>query len=123
MTNETEAANPEFDVDDLYLEESFTDRRIGTIRRLTPVKSDGEPDTKRTSIFLGQAQIMTPAGALPLSFELAGETLSEACADFGAAAQKSVEETTAKLDEMRREQASSIYVPGQEQQGAGKIQL
>ena len=123
MTIENEADNPEFDANDLYLEESFTDRRIGTIRRLTPVTSDGAPDPARKSIYLGQAQIMTPAGAMPLSFELAGETLAEACADFGAAAQKSVEETTAKLEEMRREQASSIYVPGQEQQSGGKIQM
>lgn len=123
MTTENEAEAPQFDTTDLYLEESFTDRKIGTIRRMTPVTDDGAPDPTRKPIYMGQAQVMTPAGALPLSFELEADTLTEACAGFGEAAQKSVEETTARLEEMRREQASSIYVPGQEQAAPGKIQF
>ena len=45
----------------LYLEEVFTDRRIGTIRRLTPVKGDGERDTARAVLYIGETQVMTPA--------------------------------------------------------------
>jgi hypothetical protein len=123
MTNENQAGSPQFDAADLYMEESFTDRKIGTIRRMVPVTAEGAPDASRKAIYLGQAQIMTPGGALPLSFELDVETLAEACEAFGAAAQRSVEETTAKLEEMRREQASAIYVPGQEETGGGKIQF
>ncbi len=122
MSTEPEMEIPQFDSADLYTEESFTDRKIGTIRRMNPVTAEGLPDPDRKAIYIGQAQIMTPAGALPLTFELEAESLAEACAQFGEAAQRSVEETTAKLEEMRREQASSIYVPGQEQ-GPGKIQL
>jgi len=123
MNNEMEAGSPDFDAADLYLEESITDRKIGTIRRMTPVKADGSPDESRDTIYMGQAQIMTPAGALPLTFEIEASNLEEACAGFGAAAQQSVEETTARLEEMRREQANSIYVPGQDAPGGGKIQL
>jgi len=59
------------DAERLYREEVFTDQRIGTIRRLTPVKSDGSPDPGRAVIFAGQTQILTAGGALPLGFEIA----------------------------------------------------
>jgi len=122
MTTEAEGA-PEFDANDLYLEEVLTDRKVGTIRRMTPVTAEGEVDASRDVLFLGQAQIMTAAGPMPLSFELPGPGLKEACAGFGDAAQQSIEETAAKLEEMRREQANAIYVPGQENPNGGKIQL
>lgn len=97
---------------DLYLEEVFTDRRVGTIRRLTPVDGQGNPDPARKVQYVGQAQVMTPVGALPLSFELAGETLGEACEQFAAAANAAVEQAARELQEMQRERASSIVVPG-----------
>ena len=37
----------------LYLEEIFTDRRVGTIRRLTPVGKDGERDQSRAVLYVG----------------------------------------------------------------------
>jgi len=51
---------------------------------------------------------------LPLSFEIDSASLSEAVANYGAAANKAMEETMAELQEMRRQQASKIVVPGQE---------
>ena len=47
----------------LYLEEIFTDRRVGTIRRLTPVGKDGERDAARAVLYVGETQVLTPAGA------------------------------------------------------------
>ena len=35
----------------LYLEEIFTDRRVGTIRRLTPVTKDGTRDAARAVLY------------------------------------------------------------------------
>ncbi|MGB5590601.1 MAG: hypothetical protein WBN31_06655 [Gammaproteobacteria bacterium] len=98
--------------EDLYLEEVFTDRRVGTIQRLTPVTASGDADPSRQLRFVGQAQIMTPAGALPLSFEIAAKTLQEAVDGFGAAAEVAVEDTMKRIEEMRREAASSLIVPG-----------
>jgi len=98
--------------EDLYREESFTDRRIGSIQRLIPVKSDGTDDASRTEIYVGQTQLMTPAGALPLNFEIEASNLDEAIAKFGAEAQEALVETMQRLEEMRRESASSIIVPG-----------
>ena len=100
--------------DDLYLEEVFTDRRVGTMQRLTPVTSNGEPDGTRPVLYVGQTQVMTPAGSLPLSFEVPADSLEGAVAGFGAAAENAVQDTMKKLEEMRREAASSIIVPGSE---------
>jgi hypothetical protein len=95
----------------LYREDIFTDQRVGTVRRMTPVKSDGSDDPSRPLLFVGQATVMTPMGSLPLSFELPGTTLAEAVAQFGAAAQHAIEDAARELQEMRRQAASSIVIP------------
>ena len=110
MSNER-PLEPQMSVDALYREDVFTDQRVGTVRRLTPVKSDGSDDASRPSIFIGQATVMTPMGSLPLSFELAAKTLAEAVAQFGPAAQVAIEEAARELQEMRRQAASSIVIP------------
>ncbi|MFU8831654.1 MAG: hypothetical protein ACNA7J_05795, partial [Wenzhouxiangella sp.] len=53
------------DTNELVIEQTITDRRVGSIRKLIPIKSDGEPDPARQIQFIGQSQIMTPAGPLP----------------------------------------------------------
>jgi hypothetical protein len=99
------------DANDLYREDMYSDRRVGTIRVLTPVKPDGTIDPARHTSFVGQAQIMTPAGALPLSFEIDAANLAQACERFADAARIAFDETMKELQEMRRQQASSIVVP------------
>ena len=45
MANESNAFNEvKVDKSNLYKEESFTDLKVATIRRLSPVKHDGSPD-------------------------------------------------------------------------------
>ena len=73
--------------------------------------ADGEPDAVRPVIFVGQAQVMTPMGAVPISFELESATLDGAIAKFGVAAERAVQQTLRELQEMRREQASSLVIP------------
>lgn len=97
--------------DALYREEIFTDQRVGTLRRMTPVKSDGSDDPSRAVIYVGQATVMTPMGSLPLTFELPARTLAEAVAQFGPAAQQAIEEAARELQELRRQAASSIVIP------------
>jgi hypothetical protein len=63
MAGPTNAPEPKMDVNDLYREDIYSDRKVGTIRVLTPVKPDGTPDPARATSYVGQAQIMTPAGA------------------------------------------------------------
>jgi hypothetical protein len=109
------------DASNLYREESYTDQKVGTIRVMLPVTSSGEPDSSRKTIYVGQTQMMTPAGALPLSFELEADNIADAVAGFGAAAEKSLEETMKELQEYRRQQASQIVMPGSE--GGPQIQM
>ncbi len=110
---------PKMDPAGLFHEEIFTDRKIGTIRRLNPIKPDGAPDSARRVIYIGEAQIMTAVGALPLSFEIAAQSLDEAVAKFGPATKVAVENTMQELEKMRRQNASSIVLPERGAPGFG----
>jgi hypothetical protein len=103
---------------DLYREEIYTDRKVGTIRVMTPVKSDGTADPARKTLYVGEAQMMTSAGALPLSFEIEASSLADAVAKYGTAAREGFERTMRDLEELRRQAASSIVIP---KAGAGGL--
>ena len=112
MATKSETINDiKVDPNSLFLEEVFTDRRIGTIRRLTPVKENGQPDTAKTVLYIGETQVMTPAGALPIGFEIAAGSLKEAAEKFGELAREAIERTVKELQELRRQAASQIVVP------------
>jgi hypothetical protein len=112
MADELGDADIAMDRTGLYREETFTDRRVGTLQRLTPVTPSGDTDTTRPVLYVGQTQVLTPAGALPLSFELPATSLDDAIAKFGDMAKEALARTVRRLEELRREQASSIIVPG-----------
>lgn len=99
------------DATNLYREEIVTDRKIGTIRVLHPVKPDGSADDGRSNVYVGETQVMTPMGALPLAFQLECATLAEAIEKFGDGAQAAIERAMSELQQMRREAASSIVIP------------
>jgi hypothetical protein len=99
------------DVSQLYREEIFTDRKAGTLRRLVPVLADGNTDPARPVLYSGQTQLLTPAGVLPLAFELEASSLSDACDKFPAAVKIAIEQAIEEAREMRREAASRIVVP------------
>ena len=104
-------ADPQMDADGMYLEEMFTDRRVGALRRLTPVRRDGSPEASRSVLFVGQAEIMTNMGPVPINFEIEGETLDQAVEGFSAAANAAIERTVQQIQEMRRQAASQLVVP------------
>ena len=95
----------------LYREDVYTDRRVGTIRVLTPVTAAGAQDFGRATLYVGETQLLTPGGLLPLSFEIEATSLAEAIEKFGAAANDAVERTRREIEQLRREAASSIIVP------------
>ncbi|WP_438952639.1 hypothetical protein [Porticoccus sp.] len=107
--------------DELYLEEVFTDQKIGSIRRLSPVTRNGDPDTSREILYMGSTQVMTPMGALPINFELHADSIGKAAEKFGEEAELAVERTARELEEMRRDQASKIVVPGQGSGAGGNL--
>jgi hypothetical protein len=121
MADELSDADIAMDAKGLYREETFTDRRVGTLQRLTPVTATGENDAARPVIYVGQTQVLTPAGALPLSFEVAATSLDEAVTKFGEMAKLALDRTMRRLEELRREQASSIIVPGAAPPGGGGV--
>jgi hypothetical protein len=109
--NDRRGMDPSMDPAALYLEEVFTDRRVGTIRRLTPVKADATTDIGRPVIYVGETQVMTQMGTLPIAFEIPVATLEEAAKQFGPLAKEAIERTMKELQELRRQAASSIVVP------------
>ena len=109
---ETGAREIGVDTENLYLEEVFTDLGAGTIRRLTPVKTDGSADLGRDILFMGQAQVMSAMGPLPLQFELAGPDLESAIESFPVAAEEAVKKMVEEIKELQCQQASQIVVPG-----------
>jgi len=121
MVTKPESNGPEMSMDPvaMYREESFTDRKVGSIRRLTPVTADGTPDPTRKILFVGQTQVLTNMGALPLSFEIEAQTLEEAVRQFSSAAKLAFEQTLKELEEMRRQSASSLVLPDRTPGGFG----
>jgi hypothetical protein len=122
----TEAA---MDAASLYREEIYTDRKVGTLRVLQPVTAQGAPDASRPTLYQGEAQLMTNMGPLPISFEIAANSLAEAVAGYAEATHEGVERAMRELQELRRQASSSIVIP---QAGAlppggplggGKIQI
>lgn len=108
---EDRPTEPKMDPKSLYREEIITDRKVGTIRVLTPIKSDGSSDASRAITYIGEAQLLTSVGTLPINFEIEAQSLDEAVKKFAEVAKEAVERTVKDLQELRRQAASSIVVP------------
>jgi hypothetical protein len=116
----------QLDSTSLYREEIFTDRRAGTIRRLTPVTVAGDNDGTRFVLYSGQTQLLTPAGVLPLAFDIEADSLADAIGKFPEAVKVALEQAIDEAREMRREAATRIVVPdvaGGAPVGGGKIKF
>ena len=110
---ESEVQDIQMDAANLYREESYTDLKAGTMRKLVPVKADGSEDPAREPIFTAATQVMTPGGVLPLNGEVAGaKTLAEAVAGFSPAIKQAIADLREEMAAMQRERASQIVVPG-----------
>jgi hypothetical protein len=113
--------NPEqvdlsLDRENLYREESYTDLKVGAIRRLVPVRLDGGKDPSRTEVFVGSTQLMTPEGPLPVQARLMANNFQEAVEAFpsamAAAVREMVQELQKLAEEHQRNDDSRIIVPG-----------
>jgi len=111
MAAPTDLPEIKLDPASLYREETFTDRHAGTIRRLTPVTAAGDTDGTRFVLYSGQTQLLTPAGVLPLAFDIEADSLKEAIEKFPEAVKAALEQAIDEAREMRREAASRIVVP------------
>jgi hypothetical protein len=104
-------AEVKVDTNNLYREEVFTDLRIATIRRLTPVRADGSPDPSRAALYSAQTTLMSQAGPLPVEAPIEAASLEEAAGKFPNAIQEAVDRLLEEAREIRRREASRIVVP------------
>ena len=111
MAAQNDLPEVQLDPTSLYREDVFTDRHAGSIRRLTPVKVDGSNDETRHVLYSGQTQLLTPAGVLPLGFEIEAMSLEEALKKFPEGVKVALEQAIDEARELRREAASRIVVP------------
>lgn len=99
------------DTTNLYREEVYSDLRAASVRVLTPVKADGSPDPERPRHYIGDTQLMTQMGPIPVQFELEAENLQQAFEKFPEGVREAVERLNERAKEMAREEASRIVVP------------
>jgi hypothetical protein len=110
------------DQDNLYREETFTDLKVASIRRLSPIKADGGDDAGRPILFIGETTLMSQRGPLPINCPIEATTLEEALEAFPQAVQLAVERLMEEAREMQRQEANRIVVPGQgPPSGGGRI--
>ncbi len=78
-------------------------------------KLDGSDDEGRQSIFVGNTQLMSPEGPIPLQAKLEVATLEEAIEAFPKAMESAMAEMMEQIKEMQRKQKeneSRIITPG-----------
>ena len=107
------------EVENLYREETFTDLRVAGIRRLTPVNTDGSPDSSREVLFIGETQLLSPRGPLPIQCPIEAKNLEEAIEKFPEAVNRAVEAIIDEARELQRQESSRIVVPGGPLGGGG----
>ena len=105
---EDRPTEPKMDPKSLYREEIITDRKVGTIRVLTPIKSDGSSDASRAITYIGEAQLLTSVGTLPINFEIEAQSLDEAVKKFAEVAKDAVERTVKDLQELVKRNTVSM---------------
>lgn len=100
----------EFKLDrsNLYQEETFTDLRVGSVKRFTPVKPDGSPDKSRQTVFVGQANVHTPHGPLPVQGMIRAKELPQAFKRFPEAMEEAVRQLIEEAQKMSEEKQSPV---------------
>tara|TARA_B100000927_G_C16428372_1_gene454457 strand:+ start:470 stop:859 length:390 start_codon:yes stop_codon:yes gene_type:complete len=111
MNDKSQIDEIKFNAENLWKEESFTDLEVGSIRKLSPINSDGSDDTSRKPTFTATTNIMTPNGALPLSGEIKASTLDEAILNFSDAINDALKKLQDDMVKMQQEQANKIVTP------------
>jgi hypothetical protein len=99
------------DRSNLYLEESFTDLKVGIIKRMTPVKSDGSVDKTRKALFVAQTSLMTPGGPLPIQAVIQAKELQQAIKKFPEAMKAAMERLAEEAKKYRDQEQSRIEKP------------
>jgi hypothetical protein len=107
----TELQDLSVDTENLYQEETFTDLHAASVRRHTPVKTDGSHDPGRATMYIGETTLVTQMGPFPVQFAIEAESLAEAFKKFPEGVKAAVERLNERAKELAREEASRIVVP------------
>ena len=87
---------------------------MGTIKRLNPVKADGSEDKTRKKIFVGNTNVITPQGPIPIQGMIQAKELQQAIKKFPevmeAAMDRLIEEAK-KYQEQQQAENSQIQKP------------
>jgi len=78
MKNKEKGIQFTVDYTNLYREESYTDLKSASIKKLIPVKKDGSDDNSRPPLFFGVAELISPQGPIPVQSELMADSLEKA---------------------------------------------
>jgi hypothetical protein len=109
------------DRSNLYREEAVTDLKVGSIKCLTPIKSDGSEDKTRKKIFVGNTNVMTPQGPIPIQGMIEAKDLQQAIKKFPEAMEAAMERLIEEAKKYQEQQAdgpqiqkpeSRIIIPG-----------
>lgn len=95
----------------LYQEEFFTDFDMASIRRMTPVKPNGLRDKSRKLVFVGNLNLMTPQGPLPIQSAIDARNLKEAIERYPEVMKHALGEMQEKIKKLQQEKESKIIVP------------
>jgi hypothetical protein len=96
------------DKSNLFMEETFTDLKVGIIKRMTPVKADGSVDKTRKSVFVGQTR---PNGPLPIQAVIQAKELQQAIKKFPEAMQASMERLAEEAKKYQEQENAKISEP------------
>ncbi len=120
-TRETKSQKIRINQNNLYREEVFTDMTIGSLHQMTPVKVNGEVDKQRKIMFIGNTQLITKQGPLPIRFPIDARNLQQAVDKFPEAMEAFVNRMIAEAKEMQRQEESRIILPGSAAGGGIKM--
>jgi hypothetical protein len=108
---QSQPAELKIDKGNLFKEETYTDLKVGIIKRMTPVKADGSVDKTRKSVFVGQTSLMTPNGPLPIQAVIQAKELQQAIKKFPEAMQASMERLAEEAKKYQEQQEAQIEKP------------
>ena len=102
---ETDNRSIDFSIDrsNLYKEESFTD-----------LKADGSEDKTRKTIFVGQTNLMTPNGPLPIQGVIRAKELQQAVKRFPEAMEEAVARMMEEAQKIKDQQEAKIITKPEE---------
>ncbi len=118
---ENKQATIRINQNNLYREEIFSDLMVGAIHQMTPVKPNAELDKQRTVMFIGNTQLITQQGPLPVRFPIEAKNLQQAIEKFPESLDAFIRKMVEEAKELQRKEESRIIMPGSPSVGNIKL--